>query len=101
MNLIGTWVLAEADDSARADLGDVLLRFDEDGNLIYVVRGEETDQIIKLRYRINGDTIITDQPSAPQTECTAFSLSKDRELTLAFRGVPYCFYRWQPGQASS
>ncbi|WP_296554731.1 hypothetical protein [Pigmentiphaga sp.] len=81
--------------SARADLGDVLLEFDEDGNLTYVVRGEKTDQIIKLRYEIDGDTIVTDQPSAPQTERTAFSL-EDRELTLAFGGVPYRFYCWEP-----
>ena len=86
------WVLDGADARARADLGDVLLEFDEDGNLIY---GVETDQIIKLRYQIDGDTIITDQPSAPQTERTAFSLSDDRELTLAFGGVPYRFYRWE------
>lgn len=59
VNLVGTWVLDEADERARADLGDVLLEFDEDGNLIYVVRGDETDQIIKLRYQIDGDTIIT------------------------------------------
>lgn len=93
MNLVGTWLLDEADERARADLGDVLLEFDEDGNLIYVMRGDETDQIIKLRYEIDGDTIITDQPSAPQTERTAFSL-EDRALTLAFGGVPYRFYRW-------
>lgn len=94
MNLIGTWVLDETDESARADLGDVLLEFDEDGNLTYVVRGEKTDQIIKLRYQIDGDTIVTDQPSAPQTERTAFSLA-DKELTLAFGGTPYRFCRWK------
>lgn len=100
MNLVGTWVLDEEDKRARADLGDVVLEFDEDGNLLYVVRGEETDQIIKLRYEIDGGTIITDQPSAPQTERTSFALSNDRELTLAFGGVPYCFYRWESDQAS-
>lgn len=97
MSLVGIWILDKADDSARADLGDVLLEFDEEGNLIYVVRDKETDQIIKLRYQIDGDTIITDQPSAPQTERTIFSLSEDRELTLTFGGVPYRFYRWEPG----
>jgi len=96
MNLVGTWVLGEEDAHARADLGDVLLEFDEDGNLLYVVRGEETDQMIKLRYEVDGDTIITDQPSAPQTERTAFSL-EDRVLTLAFGGVPYRFHRWESG----
>ena len=31
------WVLGEADDRARTDLGDVLLEFDEDGNLLFSI----------------------------------------------------------------
>ena len=96
MILVGTWALSKEDAYARADLGDVILDFDEDGNLIYFVRGEETGQIIKLRYQIDDDTIITDQPSAPQTERTSFFL-EDRTLTLVFGGKAYRFHRWESG----
>lgn len=96
MNLIGTWIVDEADGRALAELGNVLLEFDENEGLTYVIRGHDRDQIIKLRYRIDGDTIITDQPSAPQVERTRFSISEDGMLTLAFGGTPYRFYRWEP-----
>lgn len=96
MKLIGTWVVDRSDKRALAELGDVLFEFDEDGSLTYVVRAQDRDQIIKLRYRVDGDVIVTDQPSAPNVERTAFSLSDDEVLTLAFGGVPYRFNRWRP-----
>jgi hypothetical protein len=36
---------------------------------------------------------LTDQPSAPNVERTAFSLSDDEVLTLSFGRVPYRFIR--------
>ena len=97
MNLVGAWIVDETDMRALADLGDVLLEFGEGGGLIYTIRGKDKDQIIKLRYRIEGSTIVTDQPSAPQVERTAFSLSDDGLLTLAFSGTPYRFKLVQGG----
>jgi hypothetical protein len=92
LNFVGAWTIDEADERARAELGDVLLEFDETGRLTYVIRGKESDQVIKLRYQVDGDTIVTDQPSAPQTERTSFSCD-GRTLTLSFGGVPYRFQR--------
>jgi hypothetical protein len=93
MNLVGTWIVKDTDERALADLGDVVLEFQESGGLIYTIRGRAKDQIIKLRYKIEGSTIVTDQPSAPRVERTAFSISDDGVLTLAFGGVPYRFTR--------
>jgi hypothetical protein len=93
MSLVGAWVVDETDTRAPADLGDVLLEFGEGDGLLYTIRGRDKDQIIKLRYRVEGSTIITDQPSAPRIERTPFSLSGDGVLTLAFGGVPYRFRR--------
>jgi hypothetical protein len=93
MNLVGSWILDDTDQRALADLGDVELEFGEDGGLIYTVHAEGKDQIIKLRYQIDGSTIVTDQPSAPRVERTAFSLSEHGVLTLAFGGTPYRFKR--------
>ena len=93
MNLIGCWVIDSADQNALAALGNVVLDFAEDGHLTYTVRGEGKSQVVDLRYRIEGTTIVTDQPSAPRAERTGFSFSEDGALTLLFDGVPYRFHR--------
>ena len=93
MSLVGTWIIKDTDKRTLTDLGDVVLEFQENGGLIYTIRSSTKDQIIKLRYKIEGSTLITDQPSAPRVERTAFSLSDDGILTLAFGGVPYRFTR--------
>jgi hypothetical protein len=96
MNLIGNWVVDGTDRRALADLGDVVLAFGEDNALIYTIRCRDKDQIIKLRYQIEGTTMVTDQPSAPRVERTEFSISENGVLTLAFNGVPYRFKRQLP-----
>ena len=93
MNLLGAWAVDRTDARALAELGDVLLEFQEHGQLTYMIRCETKDQIILMRYKVEGDTIITDQPSSPQEERTAYSLSPDGILTLEFGGTPYRFRR--------
>lgn len=92
MSLVGAWLVDETDARALTDLGNVLLEFNKGGALRYTIRGQEKDQVIKLRYKVEGSTIITDQPSDPRVERTQFFLV-DNMLTLAFRGVPYRFVR--------
>jgi len=70
----------------------VPLEFGDGGGLLYTIRGQETDQIIMLRYKVEGSTIVTNQPSEPRVERTQFSLADDT-LTLSFGGVPYRFVR--------
>ena len=93
MSLLGTWIVDKTDTRALAELGDVLLEFQEDGQLTYTIRGDTKNQIILMQYKVEGPTIVTDQPSAPQVERTAYSLSPDGVLTLEFGGVPYRFRR--------
>lgn len=85
MNLVGAWIVDRSDARALADLGDVLM--------LYTIRGQHKNQIIKLRYQVAGSTILTEQPSAPRVESTAYSLTEDGVLTLTFGGVPYRFVR--------
>ena len=92
MSLVGAWLVDQTDARALTDLGNVLLEFSEDGGLLYTIRGQEKDQIIMLRYKVEGSTIVTDQPSEPRTERTQFSLANDM-LTLAYGGVPHRFVR--------
>lgn len=92
MSIVGTWEVDGSDKRALAELGDVVLEFDENGGLIYVVREADRSQIINLRYRLDGASILTDQPSAPGIERTAYSIEDD-VLTLSFGGSPYRFLR--------
>jgi hypothetical protein len=93
MTLIGSWVIDESDHNARAKFGDVELAFDNESNLTYTIRTDEKQQIILLRYEIENDTIVTDQPSRPQIERTSFSFLDDGRLMLAFGGEPAYFRR--------
>ena len=93
MNLLGVWLVDETDELALARLGNVLLEFDVSGGLRYTIREQGKRQIINLRYRVEGSTIVTDQPSAPEVERTQFAFAEDGVLTLAFGGVPYRFVR--------
>jgi hypothetical protein len=93
MSLLGTWVVDTRDRRALDELGDVLLEFHDDGQLTYTIRDGTREQLIVMRYRLDGATIVTDQPSAPNVERTAWSLSSDEVLTLRFDGVPYRFRR--------
>jgi hypothetical protein len=46
-----------------------------------------------LTFRIDGDTIITDQPSAPREEWTRFEIDTDGKLILWFSGEPATYVR--------
>ena len=93
MNLVGAWVVDETDAQALERWGNVVLEFDESGGLIYTIRGDDKDEIIILRYQVEGSALITDQPSARRVERTQFSFASDGVLILAFGGVPSRFVR--------
>jgi hypothetical protein len=93
MDLVGAWVVDETDAQAFERWGNVVLEFDDSGGLIYTIRGDDKDEVVILRYQIEGSTLITDQPSAPRVERTQFSFTPDGVLTLAFGGVPSRFVR--------
>lgn len=97
MMLVGRWVVDESDRHALAELGDVLLDFDEKGGLTYVIRADGKKQIILMQYEVDGDTIVTDQPSVPRVERTSFSLSDNGRLVLAFGGEAFTFRRASEG----
>jgi hypothetical protein len=64
----------------------VAMEFRDDGRLAYVVLGPEgKTQIMRLVYRIEGDTLITDQTSHPREERSTFRIDGDL-LTMTFAG---------------
>lgn len=89
--LLGRWQLSQADPALGLDPGAVA-EFTADGRLTYTIPTGDRDQIILLTYRVEGATLVTDQPSAPREERTAFSLSGD-ELRLDHGGAVARFER--------
>jgi hypothetical protein len=85
--LLGGWVVDPGDEVARAHFGDVAMEFDPDGSLRYVIRGDEKDQVMLLRYRVEGDELVTNQPSAPREERTRFCFTSDGRLVLEYKDL--------------
>ena len=58
------------------------MEFGTDGSLTYSIHLADRTQILKLSYEVDGDTIWTDQPSAPRKESTRFSIDARGVLEL-------------------
>lgn len=84
--LIGKWVIDPEDDQTIDIYGDTSLDFDENGGLTYSIKGQDSDQMIFMTYRIEGDFIFTDQPSKRNEEKTRFELTSNGYLILIYEG---------------
>ena len=84
--LLGVWRVDPADTAALESLGDVSVEFDDAGHLNYLINSEGKVEAILMTYRIEGSTIISDQPSHPNPQRTAFELASDGALILSFGG---------------
>jgi hypothetical protein len=82
--LIGTWVSDPEDVDGIRELGRATLEFEEDGQLTYTAHAVGKDQKMFLTFRTEGGTLVTDQPSSPRQERTAYSIGSDGKLTLWF-----------------
>lgn len=63
---------------------DTTLEFKEGGQLEYTICGTEKDQKIFLTYRVENNTLITDQPSHPREEHTPFAFTENGKLVLIY-----------------
>jgi len=84
--LVGNWHTYPSDATALKEFGSVRLRFEDDGVMAYLIEGDTKDQVILLTYEIDGDELVTDQPSAPRKERTRVSFTPDGRLLLTYRG---------------
>lgn len=81
-HLLGTWRTDPNDEWSRRTYGVVSLRFEADGTLVYAIHLPSKDQLMHLRYRVDGDILVTDQPSAPREERTRFFFTPDGRLGI-------------------
>jgi hypothetical protein len=81
--LVGRWRLTGADGDLH--LGEVVrMEFRRGGQLVYTIDAGDRDQIMLLTWRVEGDTLVTDQPSAPRIERTKFTLLGADTLVLDY-----------------
>jgi hypothetical protein len=90
-SLLGRWWV---DPSAvRQGADNISLCFFDDGRLTYMIHLPDRHQIMHLTYRIEGDTIITNQSSAPREERTRFAVENDERLHLFYGDIVATYIR--------
>lgn len=78
-DLVGTWRSADSSD---------VMEFFSSGELHFrSATGDETIGIVILTYQIEGDVIVTDQPSHPAEEQTQFFIQDETLLLTAPDGT--------------
>lgn len=92
-NLIGSWNSDKTDEITQKALGKVTMIFTEDGKLIYDIFEGGKQQRMNMVYKIQGDTIISDQPSHPQEQRTRYTIENGDKLILDFEGEKTIFKR--------
>jgi hypothetical protein len=83
--LIGTWRLLRADAALDFAPG-VRMEFLHDGVLRYHVDVGGRDQVIDLRFRIEGDMLHTENPAAPHAMSVHITQGVGGVLVLDFAG---------------
>ena len=91
--LIGKWRSDADDPEGIGEFGEVSLEFSPNGGLTYTIHVDEKRQIILLTYRVEGDVLITDQPSHPKEERTKFKITADGKLVLLHENRPSAYVR--------
>jgi hypothetical protein len=91
--LLGEWISDPADQVSMRQYGSVSINFRPDGELVYSVFLSGRAQQTVLHYRVERNTIVTNQPSAPAEEETAFDQLPDGKLRLAFAGRTSTYVR--------
>lgn len=87
--LVGVWHLAKR----SSDDQDTDLEILPDGRMIYAIREANKWQLMKLTYRLEGNVIVSNQPSAPREERTEYSFQSDGSLILSLGGEQTTFRR--------
>jgi len=78
-------------DDEIDDYVEILI--EESGRMIYGILENEKWQLAILSYRVDGNFIISDQPSSPKEERTAFSFSDPDRLIMEWGGETSTFMR--------
>ena len=87
-SLIGKWTGSVGGETVE-------MEFSRDGRLTYTIHAGQRLQKMLMVYRIEGDTIISDQPSHPREDRTKFRFDESGRLVLDYGGREAQFSRIQ------
>ena len=90
--LLGRWRLLRAEAALDFAPG-VRMEFLPGGRLLYTIDVGGRAQVIALVYRVDGDTLRTDNPANPHAVATRFSLGEGGVLVFDFSGARAWFIR--------
>ena len=76
------------------DVGNgVTMTFTRDGKLTYVIQQNASDQVMNLVFSVDGNRLLTNQPSSPQLESTTFAFDDEDHLVLDYAAGKSWFAR--------
>jgi hypothetical protein len=81
--LLGRWHLLRAEASLDFAPG-VRMDFRPGGRLLYTITVEGREHVIELLYRVDGNTLRTDNPAAPHATSTRFAQGAGGVLEFDF-----------------
>ncbi|MGQ0539219.1 MAG: hypothetical protein ACT4R6_09760 [Gemmatimonadaceae bacterium] len=90
--LLGRWRLLRADTELAFAAG-ACMEFLAGGQLNYTIPLEQGTTVVSLIYRVEGDMLRTDNPSAPHATATRFEIGPGDVLILDFAGARAWFVR--------
>jgi hypothetical protein len=91
-NLLGCWLLVTGQQTV--DAGDrVEMQFKPSGELVYAVHEAQKWQLVLLTFKLEGKTIVSNQPSKPREARTEFSFPAPNQLKLNHFGDITSFKR--------
>ena len=85
--LFGKWTSDPTDAAGYDKYGEVSLEFLESGELLYTMHDPHRESAMLMDFRVEGDEIVTNQPSNPREERTRFHIGEDGRLSLSFGGI--------------
>jgi hypothetical protein len=90
--LLGRWRLLHADAPLELMPG-TRMDFREGAELLYTIAVEGREFDLTLVYRVDGDLLLTDNPAAPHSAATRFTLGPGEVLVFDFGGPRAHFVR--------
>jgi hypothetical protein len=99
--LLGMWASDPADHATLESVGCTTMEFLPDQRLVYTIHDGSHIQGIFMTFRLDGNVIVSDQPSAPGEQRTEFVLADDNRLGLSYDGGAWSWYVRVPGSLAA
>jgi hypothetical protein len=80
--LLGRWQSDPSDEAITVKMGSIVQEFFPDGLLLYAARIGQKTVVMDLRYKLDGDWLVTDQPSSPREERSKVAFTEDDRLVV-------------------